>query len=263
MASSQRAAAQTPVFDDEFNGSSLDKSKWFTEEFAGHGQGTFRAESVFYKAEGVTVNNNTLNITVERIPNQDDKTGVVLPLRTGRIQSKQSFLYGRFEFKAKLPRGAGLWPAIWMRTPYGQPFNGEIDILEGRGSHPNVIQSTLHPWVNGVEPRSYCAWLLVQSQPDDKVYHGTGCDRVDNKIHLSGDLASGYHIYTMEWVPGKITWFLDGQQYYQVTERVPSIPMTIVMNVSFSHNWDGGSPDTTPLPQSLSVKYVRVYPMAH
>jgi beta-glucanase (GH16 family) len=254
--------AQTPVFDDEFTGSSLDTAKWFTETIAGKGQGTFRAEPVFFKPEGVTVGDHTLHISVERVQNVDPKTGVVYPLRTGRIQSKESFLYGKFEFRAKLPRGAGLWSAIWMRTPYGKPFNGEIDILEGHGSHPNLIQSTMHPWVNGVEPRHYCAWLLVQPKPDDPKFHQPNCERIDNTIHLASDLASDYHNYTVEWLPGKITWSLDGQPYYTVTDMVPQVPMTIVLSLTFSHNWDGGSPDTTQLPQSLDVKYVRVYPMA-
>ena len=256
------ARAQTPVFDDEFTGSSLDTSKWFAETIPGKGQGTFRAEPVFFRTEAVKVNDHTLSISVDRVPSTDPKTGIVYPLSAGRIQTRQSFLYGKFEVRAKLPRGAGLWPAIWMRTPYGQPFNGEIDILEGHGSHPNMIQSTLHPWVNGVEPRQYCSWLLVQPKPDDPKFHQPNCERIDNTIHLTSDLASDYHNYTVEWLPGKITWSLDGQPYYMVTEKVPQVPMTIVINLTFSHNWDGGSPDTTQLPQSLDVKYVRVYPMA-
>ena len=256
-----RANAQTMVFDDEFPGPHLDTSKWFTETIAGKGQGTFRAEPVFFKPEGVRVNNHLLKISVERVTNVDAKSGVVYPLRTGRVQSRQSFLYGRVEFRAKLPRGAGLWPALWMRTPYGQPFNGEIDILEGHGSHPNLIQSTMHPWMNGVEPRDYCSWLLVQPLPDDPRYHQPNCERVDNIIHLASDLAADFHTYAVDWLPDKITWSLDGHPYFVVTAMVPHTPMTIVMSLSFSHNWDGGSPETTQLPQSLDVQYVRVYSM--
>ena len=252
------AQAPTSSFDDEFPGASIDTNKWLVESFPGHNQGTFRADAAFYKPEAVQVGNHTLRILVEKIPNVDVKTGNAYSLRSGRIQTRQSFLYGSFEFRAKLPRGAGIWPAIWMRTPYGVPFDGEIDILEGRGSHPNVIQSTMHPWVNGVEPRQYCAWLLVQTAPDDAVYHKPDCARLDNVVHLSSDLASGFHIYTMDWLPDSITWSLDRQPYYVVREKVPRVPMTIVLDVAFSHNWDGGSPDTTSLPQSLDLSYVRM-----
>ena len=260
VASSVLSAAQVPAtsFDDEFPGSSIDATKWIIESFPGRNQGTFRADAVFYKPEAIQVSDHTLHIAVEKIPNTDAKTGNAYPLRSGRLQTRQSFLYGKFEVRARLPRGAGIWPAIWMRTPYGVPFNGEIDIMEGHGSHPNVIQSTMHPWVNGVEPRQYCAWLLVQTTPDDPRYHQPGCDRFDNTIHLSSDLASGFHVYTVDWLPGSITWSLDGQPYYVVREKVPQVPMMIVLDVAFSHNWDGGSPETTQLPQSLDLSYVRV-----
>ncbi len=254
------AAAQSNlIFDDEFPGHSLDTSKWMIETLPGHGQGTFRAESVFYKPEAISVDDHTLRIKTERIPSTDPKTGYVFPLRTGRIQTHQAFLFGKFEFRAKLPRGAGLWPAIWLRTPYGQPFNGEIDVFEGFGSHPNVIQSTLHTWSNGAETHQYCAWLMVQPTPDAQKFHLPNCTRVDQTIHLPSDLASDYHVYTMEWQPNQVTWSIDGQVYFQVQKEIPQVPMTIVLNTAFAHNWDGGSPDTTILPQSFDIKYVRVY----
>ena len=257
----QPVAAQAPAasFDDEFSGSSVDASKWMIESYPGHDQGTFRADAAFYKPEAIQVSDQQLHIKMEKVPSVDAKTGNAYPLRSGRMQTKQSFLFGKFEFRAKLPRGAGLWPAIWMRTPYGAPFDGEIDILEGRGSHPNVIQSTMHPWINGVEPRQYCAWLMIEATPDDAVYHKPGCDRLDQAIHLNSDLAADFHVYTIDWLPGSITWSLDGQPYYVVRDKVPQVPMTVVLSMAFSHNWDGGSPATTPLPQSLDLSYVRIH----
>ena len=99
---------------------------------------------------------------------------------------------------------------------------------------------------------------MVQTTPDDAVYHKPGCDRLDSSIHLSSDLASDFHVFTVDWLPGSITWSLDGQPYYVVREKVPQVPMVIVLDVAFSHNWDGGSPETTQLPQSLDISYVRV-----
>jgi beta-glucanase (GH16 family) len=128
-------------------------------------------ELQYYTPDSVSFSGGILHITASQQSTVDPKTRLRLQYTSARIQSKQVFLYGHFEFKARLPRGRGLWPALWLRTPPGQPFDGEIDVLEGYGSHPNMIQSTLHPWINGVEPRQYAAWLFVQPKPDSPRFH--------------------------------------------------------------------------------------------
>ncbi len=256
-------AQQAPVFEDDFSGSKLDSKKWDVQTYAGHNQGTFRADPDFYNPDAVSISNHTLQILTERFPITDPKSGVAYPLRSGRIQTKQAFLYGKFVIRAKLPSGAGMWPALWLRTPFGQPFNGEIDIAEGHGSHPNVVQSTLHHWNDGKEQYQDCSWLVTTPQPSkDNKFRAGNCKRIDN-IPFSSDLASAFHTYTLEWLPTRVTWFLDGQKYFEVTNNIPQTPMVIVISQGFSHNWDGGSPDTAQLPQSLQVNFVRVYDLPH
>ena len=56
--------------------------------------------------------------------------------------------YGKFEFRAKLPTGKGVWPALWMlpqEEKYGGwPSSGEIDVLEAKGQEPTKVLGTLH-----------------------------------------------------------------------------------------------------------------------
>jgi beta-glucanase (GH16 family) len=65
-----------------------------------------------------------------------------------KSEGKYKFTYGKVEVRAKLTTGAGTWPAIWMLgSDYATntwPGCGEIDIMEHKGSEPNVIHGTLH-----------------------------------------------------------------------------------------------------------------------
>lgn len=96
-----------------------------------------------------------------------------------------SKLYGKFEIRAKAPTGKGLWPAIWMLPEdytYGNwAASGELDIMEGWGSRPNVVAGTIH----------------YGSQWPDNVYSG-------KEYVLPGNSTiEDYHTYSIEWEPGK------------------------------------------------------------
>jgi beta-glucanase (GH16 family) len=162
------------------------------------------------------------------------------------------------QFRARLPHGRGLWPALWLRTPPQLPLDGEIDVIEGYGSHPNLVQSTLHPWTNGKEPRQYCAWLLVQPHPDSPRFHRPDCQRIERAISLPRDLAADFHVYAVDWTSSAVTWSLDGLPYFSVRGNVPQMPMVIIIQLPVSAHWDG-LPDETMDTQSLDVDYVRVY----
>jgi beta-glucanase (GH16 family) len=254
-----QASSQKVIFEDEFNGSQVDKTTWIVEQRAGNDQGTARAELQYYTPDAVTQTNGVLHITAERKRTADRRTGVTLDYISGRMQTRRTFLYGRFEFRAKLPRGRGLWPGLWLRTPPVQPLDGEIDVIEGYGSHLNIVQSTLHPWVNGKEPRQYCAWLIVQPEPDSPRFHRPDCERLDRSMSLPRDLASDFHVYVVEWFPDHITWELDGTSYFTVKERIPRKPMVIIVQNPLSAHWDGKPDKTTEFPQALDIDYVRVF----
>ena len=63
-------------------------------------------------------------------------------------KGKKTFTYGRIDIRAKLPKGKGIWPALWMLgnniDQVNWPVCGEIDIMELRGQEPNIINGTIH-----------------------------------------------------------------------------------------------------------------------
>ena len=92
---------------DEFNGNSLDSAVW-TADLGSGGWGN--SESQYYKAQNAVVAGGLLTITAKR------ETAGDAPYTSARIQTsrKQSFTYGRFEMRAKLPATQGMWPAFWL-----------------------------------------------------------------------------------------------------------------------------------------------------
>ena len=133
------------VWEDEFDGNSLDTNKWHHQTFGPNGGRWFNGELQHYTDSPTNsfVSNGNLNIVAKK----ETKTlnGVTLDYTSARLNSKYAFTYGRVDVKAKLPEGAGTWPAIWTlgknisepgaywqtqgfgTTPW--PACGEIDIM--------------------------------------------------------------------------------------------------------------------------------------
>ena len=121
------------------------RSRQWSYEVGGHGWGN--RELQFYtegRRENARVEDGTLIIEARR----EDWQGK--QYTSARLNSRAGWTYGRIEVRAKLPRGRGTWPAIWMlpvRGEYakgGWPDNGEIDIMEHVGFDPGVIHGTIH-----------------------------------------------------------------------------------------------------------------------
>jgi beta-glucanase (GH16 family) len=163
-------------------------------------------------------------------------------------KNKASWTYGRMEARIKVPRGQGIWPAFWMLgtniDSVGWPACGEIDIMENIGREPSKLHGTVHgPGYSG----------------------GNG---ISGSTVLAGAaLADDFHVYAIEWEAGRITWFLDGQQYFSITPAslpggsawVFNQPQFLILNVAVGGNWPGNPDGTTVFPQRMTVDYVRVY----
>ena len=170
---------------------------------------------------------------------------------SGRVQSngKGDFTYGKFEASIKLPTGQGSWPAFWMlpsRDNVDWPSRGEIDIMEainlgGAGG------STIHGTAHWGDPHTYLGGSANLSDIDD------------------------FHTYTVEWYPDEIRWFLNGNQYYRLTQdqwfssdapNDVNAPFDqdfhMILNFAVGGQWPGNS-DGTNFPRQMEVDYVRVY----
>jgi len=155
------------------------------------------------------------------------------------------FRFGRVEARIKLPETQGIWPAFWMlganKPEIGWPGSGEIDIMESLGNAPQTVYGTLH-YVN-----------------EDNELRSSG----DSKSLVQGKYSDDYHIYAIEWTPEKITWFIDNEQYHQVTiaEDMKEFLREhyFILNLAVGGYWPGYPDESTVLPQRLAVDYVRVY----
>lgn len=247
-------------YDDEFNtGVSTDLANWSSETGNGSGAGQPGAgwgnnEDEYYNAIGssnVTVAGGDLNIIAT--PQTITSNGYTTHFTSARIKTPNVFdqTYGVIEFRAKLPAGNGLWPAVWMmpeNSVYGGwPTSGEIDILESKGSQPNFAQGSLHSGPNG------------QDQTQTATYHPSGFNPT-----------TGFHTYDLVWnngSPGSFKWYVDGNLYETQTggwyapssskESPFNQPFYLIINLATGGTY-GGS-DSGLSGGTLSVDYVRAY----
>lgn len=237
------------VWSDEFDGTTLDLTKWEPQIGDGCAEGICgwgNNELQYYKAENAVVSNGTLKIIAkkERVKN---KAYTSARLRTKGLAD---FTFGRFEARIKLLTGQGCWPAFWMLStnePYGGwPQSGEIDIMEALGQHPEEVFGTIHygdPYPNN------------QFQGTDfKLYEST--------------FDQDFHEFAIEWEPGIIRWYVDDVLYQTKTSSDvspsnwpfdASNQMHFLLNVAVGGNLPGSPDASTPFPSQMEVDYVRVY----
>jgi beta-glucanase (GH16 family) len=239
----KQSAGTRIVLDEGFVGG-IDPSLWEVVERPGN-------EAAFYTRSAVTTNPNGLRLTARRANKVDEKTGKLFKYTSGRIESRQVFRYGHFEFWARLPRGRGLWPALWLRSPEAEPFDGEIDVVEGLGSHPRSVLSTLHHWKDGKHLGQECLLYGSNAPNFSQCAHSPSGNRPD-------DFSAGFHRFSLDWSPMRLVWALDAKSYFVVTHDVPAVPMRIVINLAVGGGFDGAPTRQTAFPASLEVSRIRV-----
>lgn len=246
------AAAPAPwklVWADEFDGAKLDFNKWAVEENA-HGGGNNELQWFLDRPENVRVENGLLIIEARR--ELHVHAGQTRQFTSGRLRTKHraDWTFCRVEVRAKLPRGRGLWPAIWMLPTHekygGWAASGEIDIAEVIGHEPHQVHGTIH--FGGKWPRQQSAGKPFALR--------------------QGTFADDFHIFALEWERGVIRWYLDGQIFSAQTnwrsEGGPfpapfDQPFHLVLNLAVGGNWPGPPDASTVFPARMLVDYVRVY----
>jgi beta-glucanase (GH16 family) len=233
------------VWSDEFDGTTVDKSKW---QYEVNGDGGGNGEMQYYvdNPKNSTVANGMLTISALK----EDYKGKKYTSARLKSKGKGDFKYGRIEARLKLPVGTGMWPAFWMMPTDavygGWARSGEIDIMENVGKDPNTVYGTLH--FGGGWPKN--------------VHHG-------DKISVSGGPSKDFHIYAVEWEQGEIRWYLDNKLYQTqnkgwYSEKAPfpapfDQKFFIILNVAVGGAWPGPPNEATKFPQTMQVDYVRVY----
>lgn len=233
------------VWGDEFNYTGLpDSAKW---SFDTGGGGWGNNEKQFYtdkRLQNASVKNGILNITAVK-ENFDGSAYTSARLIS---KNKGDWTYGRFEIKAKMPKGRGLWPAIWMLPTswkYGNwPASGEIDIMEHVGYLPDSVFGTVHTGAYNHR---------IGTQKGTKTFRK--------------DLSDAFHVYTLDWNEAEIKIFIDEELYFTYPNEKKSFrewpfdqPFHLLMNLAIGGDWGGKMGlDENVFPQALQVDWVRVY----
>ncbi len=245
-------------WNDEFNEPSVDPTKWTYDLGTGGsnpGWGNNELESYTKSPDNVKTENGDLVITAKK----DSSEGANYTSARLKTEGLFSQKYGKFEIRAKLPTGKGLWPAIWMlptNPKYGAwAASGEIDIMELHGSDPSTVAGTIHYGAT---------W-------PSNVYTGKSYTLPNNGT------AADWHTYGLEWTPGEISWTVDGKVYetqnnwYSHGLNQPADyaypapfdqPFHFLLNLAVGGNFDGNPDSSTQFPAQMKVDYVRAYKMA-
>ena len=197
-------------------------------------------------SKNVRIENGTLIIEAH----QDSLGGKSFTSTRIVSRKKGDWLYGRFEIRARLPQGRGVWPAIWMlpsKTTYSDrywPDNGEIDIMEHVGFDPGVIHASTHT----------------------KAYNWPKNNQKTGTLSVP-DAQTAFHVYALEWDPAKIDIYIDkikvlssknegtGWEVWPFDQK-----FHLVLNLAIGGGWGGAKGvDDAIFPQRMEIEYVRVY----
>ena len=239
----------TLVWQEEFNaprqsdGKAVlpDKSRWYYEvaepgwvnnEKQKYVEGVFQGDTV------TSIYDGTLKIVARK------KGDVVI---SGRINTTESWTYGYFEARLKVPGGKGTWPAFWMmpKNFSNWPDDGEIDIMEYVGYNPNVVHSSIHC-------KAY--------------YHSIGTQKTASRN--IADAETQFHVYAVEWTPDHIKGFVDGTNYFTFLNDKKGdkntwpfhTPFLLKLNLAWGGDWGGAEGiDESKLPAVYEIDYVRVF----
>ncbi len=238
------------VWSEEFETDTLDMANWEYQYGTGSdegliGWGNWELQYYTDREENIFIEDDKLHIIAQAEQYEGED------FTSARIRTKdmQDFKYGRFEIRAKLPEGQGLWPAIWMmptESVYGPwPESGEIDIMELVGHEPAEVHGTVHYGTN---------------QPYDHQYSG-GAYQLDE-----GRFSDDFHVFSIEWEPDIIRWYVDDNFFFQVSPnnlQPYNWPFDeyfhFILNVAVGGEWPGDPDSSTEFPQTMIVDYIHAY----
>ena len=246
------------VWEDDFNGNSLDQSKWVHDIGTGSQYGMWgwgNGELQYYQPQNTTLNNGIAKIEVKEESNGIvDSWGNSSYYSSSKITTKEifDFRYGKVEARIKTIDGKGFWPAFWMLPANGSwPCDGEIDIMEQWGN-PYLTNSTSGAAHIGTCPYSQSTHFYETS----------------SSYISSGSYADDFHTYSVIWKEDTITWYVDEIELFSLNpSSFWSIPSPsawpfnsnewyLMINLAITQS----GPDTnTIFPNQIEIDYVRVY----
>ena len=242
------------VWNDEFDGDAIDDQKWnkllwrpgwVNNELQAY---TDRDTNLFVQDDNLVI-----RALIEPGFFGTDYTGTTYTAdyTSGRLNTagKGEWTYGRFDTRAKLPKGIGSWPAIWMLgsniSAVGWPHCGEIDIMEHVGFDEGNIHASIHTTdYNHVNGTQKSGQVIIPTATDS------------------------FHVYSLEWDSTYIRYLVDDEPYFFIyndsngdEDKWPfNKPQYIILNLAVGGDWGGAEGiDPSVFPMEMKVDYVRVF----
>lgn len=247
------AAGRSLVWSDDFGGPAGEfrNSGGWTLATGGGGWGNGELQCYTTSRDNSATNGKgQLVITALRQPLHLCSDGHLNNFTSARLSTQNSFTltHGRLEVRAKLPAGAGTWPAFWALGAnlysVGWPACGEIDVLEYTGTRPTLTTSAAH-----LAAYDGSHWYATRTAPP------------------SSTLSTQFHVYAVDWTSTALTFSRDKTVIGTITRAEVTQhgvwpfdkPFFLLLNLAIGGTYAGAVPLTTPFPQRYVIDYVRVY----
>ncbi len=278
-------AAWKTVFDDEFDGSSVDGSNWNVQDNSNYGSGN--NEDQCYKAANTTVAGGTLRLTGKRETvntcGSNPDGGSNYFFTSGMVTTRQQggglkfkYTHGYTEVRMRVPRGNLYWPAFWLvgagdGSSPGWPDYGEFDVTEIYGAKPDISESNFHRSGGNIGARNH-----------NVTTKGTSSSlSVNSPAALVSGGTNDWHTYGFNWTSNTLQWFIDGVlvRTYSASSAADTAALgyehSIILNLAMGGNgprssdhgytgeesgsgYDNGNLNAD-LPGTMEVDYVKVW----
>jgi len=246
------------VFNDEFNGTALNRKKWFTRYiYSSETQDHLNKENQRYTDNGNhRVAAGVLALTAKQL-RLSQPSGA--NYESGMVRSDFTVRYGFFEARVKMPSGLGVWPAFWLNSDVSEAghlsWPPEIDIFE-------FVNNGKEDKVNQI----HTGQTDTPSKPNRLLYAHRDFDTRWGEYFAPFKFDQGFHTIGAEWTPEDVTVFVDGLKimsttfHWEYKEGGLAGPAHVLLNLAIGDEWAGRHGiDNAAFPQALLVDWVRVY----
>jgi beta-glucanase (GH16 family) len=220
----------------------LDPDIW-TIETGGSGFGNNEAQFYTNQEKNIFVKDHMLHIQAhkENYENRNYTSGKLVTYQKKHIK------YGRIEVEAKLPKGKGTWPAIWLlgenKKETGWPLCGEIDLIEHIGRRPGQFHFSLHTKSFNHKNNNHLTY-----------------------VYEDLSLLDGFQVFSIEWDEKQISFYINNRQMATFKKSKNATvedwpydqPFYLIINLAIGGHW-GGDIDDNIFPVELNIKSVKVY----
>ena len=235
------------TFGDDFDAPILDVTKWTPCYWWANGGCTNAGnnEQQWYLPANVVMENGVAKLRARNESVVGD--GKLFDYTSGMITSgrdtsllgtppRYQFKYGYMEMRAKVPAGAGLWPAFWA-LPSSHTWPPEIDAMEIKGQEPTRSNMGVH------------------------YRDGSGAYAHQGSAWAGPDFSQDFHTFGVHWYADALVWYIDGVVRYWVTDpaAIPQEPMYLLANLAVGGTFVGAPTASTPFPSDLEIDYIRVW----